>query len=126
MKILNLVLAVMFVVFAFLQLNDPDPVIWISIYGAMAVTCVLAAFKRYYIPAYIVLLIVYIAYSFVYLPSELQWMHSDDKAMLFDNLAKMQNLYIEESREYMGLAICVLVTVMHLVMAIRQRRKGFN
>lgn len=126
MKILNLVLAVMFVVFAFLQLNDPDPVIWISIYGAMAVTCVLAAFRTYYLPVYVVLLIVYIAYSFVYLPSELQWMHSNDKAMLFDNLAKMQNLYIEESREYMGLAICVAVTVMHLVMAIRQKRRGLH
>ncbi len=126
MKIFNLLLAVMFVVFAFLQLNDPDPVIWISIYGAVAVTCVLAAFRRYYIPAYIVLLIVYIAYSFVYLPSELRWLHSDDKAMLFDNLAKMQNLYIEESREYMGLVICMLVTVMHLVMAVVRKRKAFN
>jgi hypothetical protein len=99
MKIVNLLLAVMFVVFAFLQLNDPDPVTWISIYGAMAAICVLAAFRRYYVPAYVVLLVVYIAYSFSSFSSIVRWLRSDDKAMLFDNVAKMQNLYIEESRE---------------------------
>lgn len=116
----------MFVVFAFLQLNDPDPITWISIYGAMAVTCVLAAFRRYYIPAYIVLLVVYIAYSFSSLPSVLRWLRSDDKAMLFDNVAKMQNLYIEESREYLGLMICVVVLIMNLIMWRLQQRGRLN
>jgi hypothetical protein len=126
MKIVNLVLATMFVVFAFLQLNDPDPFTWISIYGAMAVICVLAAFRRYYVPAYIVLLVVYIAYSFSSFSSIVRWLRSDDKAMLFDNVAKMQNLYIEESREYLGLMICVLVLILNLIMWWLQQRRRVN
>ena len=36
MKIVNILLAIMFLAFTYLQFNDPDPVIWILIYGAMA------------------------------------------------------------------------------------------
>jgi hypothetical protein len=122
MKILNLVLAAMFLVFAFLQLNDPDPVVWISIYGAMAIVCVLAAFGRRHIPSYIILAVIYIAYSTVDWQSIGRWFRSDDKAMLFDNVAKMQNLYIEESREYLGLMICIAVLILNGVVAIVQRR----
>jgi hypothetical protein len=115
MKVFNLLLAAMFVVFAFVQVNDPDPVVWILIYGAMAVTCILAAFNRYYPVFLVVLLVAYVAYSVVFFPGVVQWLQSEDKSMLFDDLAKMQYLYIEESREFLGLLICILVLVMHLV-----------
>jgi hypothetical protein len=126
MKIVNLVLAVMFVLFAFVQINDPDPVLWILIYGLMAVACVLAAFGRYYSIALIVLLILYFAYSFINISSFLEWLRSDDKSMLFDDVAKMQNLYIEESREYLGLMICIVVLIMNLVHARMRGRKILN
>lgn len=126
MKILNLVLAAMFVVFAFLQINDPDPVVWILIYGAMAVTCVLAAFGHYYYAVLIGLLILFTGYSFVFLDGVREWLRSDDKSMLFDDIAKMQYLYIEESREFLGLLICILVLIMHLLRARLERRRAFN
>ncbi len=121
MKVLNLVLAAMFLVFAFVQVNDPDPVLWILIYGLMAVACILAAFRRHYPIAWILLIVLYGAYSFVYLSGVSEWFRSDDKAMLFDDLAKMQYPYIEESREFLGLMICIAVLIMHLVSA---RLKG--
>src|SRR5687768_621496 len=122
MKILNLILAVMFVVFAFVQVNDPDPVVWILIYGAMAVACVFAAFDHYYPKILLGLLIVYAAYSLVYFSGVAEWLRSENKSMLFDDIAKMQYPYIEESREFLGLFICMLVLVLHLVTArIRHR-----
>ena len=36
MRILNFILALMFLAFAFVQIKDPDPMVWILIYGAMA------------------------------------------------------------------------------------------
>jgi hypothetical protein len=123
MKIANLVLAAMFVVFAFLQVNDPDPVVWILIYGVMAVVCVLAAFRRHYIIVYVVLIVIYMAYAHSSWPSILRWLRSDDKAMLFDNVAKMQNLYIEESREFLGLMICVVVLIINALLARARRRE---
>ena len=121
MKIVNLLLAVLFVVFAFLQINDPDPAIWILIYGVMAVTCVLAAFGHYYPKVLIAILVVYVVYSATYWESILRWLKADNKAMLFDDVAKMENLYIEESREFLGLFICIIVLIIHLAMARRLR-----
>lgn len=126
MKIVNLLLAVLFVVFAFLQINDPDPAIWILIYGAMAVMCVLAAFGYYYTKVLIAILVVFVAYSAMYWQSILRWLKADNKAMLFDDVAKMENLYIEESREFLGLFICIVVVIMHLAKARLRRHRDLN
>jgi hypothetical protein len=119
-KIINFLLAIMFLIFAFLQVNDPDPVIWILIYGAMAVVCILAMFNYYNRIALFSLLIFYVIYSFFYFPGVKEWLAQDDKARLFDNVAKMEHPFIEESREFLGLAINVIVLVFHL---IRSRKK---
>lgn len=126
MKVLNLVLAAMFLLFAFVQINDPDPVLWILIYGLMAVVCVLAAFKYYYRTVLLAILIAFVAYSFVYLPGVGEWLRTDDKALLFDDLAKMQHPYIEEAREFLGLLICILVIIMHLIVSRSNQRKAVN
>lgn len=126
MKVLNLVLAAMFLLFAFVQINDPDPVLWILIYGLMAVVCVLAAFKYYYRGVLLAILIAFVAYSFVYLPGVAEWLRTDDKALLFDDLAKMQHPYIEEAREFLGLLICILVIIMHLIVSRSKQRKAVN
>ncbi len=119
MKIFNLVLALMFLLFAFVQINDPDPVIWILIYGIMAVSCVLAAFRRYYPPATLVLLVIFAIYGLSYGPGLIEWMKSDNKWMLFSDIAKMEYSYIEESREFLGLLIAILVLLMHWVSSRR-------
>jgi hypothetical protein len=46
--------------------------------------------------------------------------------MLFDDIAKMQYPYIEESREFLGLVICILVLVMHLFAARARPRSAYN
>lgn len=114
MRITNLILAVMFIIFAFVQVNDPDPLIWILIYGLTAATCVMAAFD-YYLPRVLVGMAVILAgYAVYYFPGVREWLQHDHKEMLFDNLAKMEYSYIEESREFLGLLICVAVLIMHI------------
>jgi hypothetical protein len=39
MKTVNLILSILFVIFAALQYNDPDPFIWIPIYLFAAFLC---------------------------------------------------------------------------------------
>ena len=109
MRIVNFILAIMFLLFAFVQINDPDPVIWILIYGAMAVLCIMAIFEFYPTKFTIGLLVLYILYSIVYVPGVLEWLRQDNKAMLFDDVAKMQYPYVEEAREFLGLWICIIV-----------------
>lgn len=114
MRITNLILAVMFIIFAFVQVNDPDPLVWILIYGLMAATCVMAAFD-YYLPKVLIgMAFILAGYAIFYFPGLREWLQHDDKEKLFDNLAKMEFSYIEESREFLGLVICVAVLIMHI------------
>ncbi len=115
MKVVNLVLAVMFLLFAFVQINDPDPLLWILIYGAMAAVCVMAAFRYFIKPLLWVLLAGFIVYMAILIPGMQEWMAQPDKGVLFDEGMKMQHLYIEESREFLGLLICVIVLILQVV-----------
>jgi hypothetical protein len=122
MKIVNLLLAVMFLGFAFLQINDPDPLVWILIYGAMAVVCVMAAFNRYYKIPMTILVIFYLGYSVILIPGVREWLAQEDRSALFDDVAKMEHLYIEEAREFLGLMICVAVLALEFFRMYRQKK----
>lgn len=114
MKIVNFLLAIMFLLFAFVQINDPDPVVWILIYGSLAVICVMAMFEVYKQRVLLALLVALLGYSIFFMKGVGEWLRQENKGDLFDDVAKMQHLYIEESREFLGLMICVLVLAMHL------------
>ncbi|MBX2901635.1 MAG: transmembrane 220 family protein [Cyclobacteriaceae bacterium] len=113
-KFNNTILALLFLLFAAVQLNDPDPALWVVIYLNMVVICVWAMFRtpnKYWLwisgAAYLV-------YALILLPGAWQWIQSPDRSLLFDDLAKMQFPYIEETRECLGLLICVVVIAWQL------------
>jgi MFS superfamily sulfate permease-like transporter len=124
MKAVNLLLALMFVAFAVVQFNDPDPLVWILVYGAMAVICALAAFRYYPRTVMTVLLGCYVVYSFFFYKGVIEWWAQDDKSILFDDIAKMQHPYVEESREFLGLMTCIIVLILHLLLSRRQKTAG--
>lgn len=45
-KFFHILLSIVFTLFAYLNLNDPDPVIWVLAYGATAILFAMAAFGR--------------------------------------------------------------------------------
>ena len=114
----------MFLAFAFVQVNDPDPILWILIYGAMAVLSVMAIFE-YYVPIVLYLLGVgYAVYLILLFPGMMDWFHSADRSLLFDDLAKMQYYYIEEAREFLGLMICEIVLLFYIFLARALAKKN--
>jgi len=115
MKITNFILALIFLLFAFVQINDPDPVLWILIYGNMAVLCVLAMFKMRFIYWIAATIVLYGIYAALLINGAWEWLQSPDRSLLFDDIAKMQYPYIEETREFLGLFICISVAVFHLL-----------
>lgn len=123
MKIFNLLMAVIFVVFAFVQVDDPDPLEWILIYGSVAVSCILAAFRLYFPIALILLLVLFAGYAVFLWPGVKEWLAQDDPGMLFDDVTKMQYRFVEEAREFLGLVLCCLVLAFHLILS---QRKRFN
>jgi hypothetical protein len=124
MRVLHFTLAVLFLSFTIVQFNDPDPLLWILIYGAMVAVCVMAAFKLVYPKLMMVQGALYLVYCVLLWSGVSQWFTSDDKAMLFDDLAKMQYPYIEESREFLGLAICLVVLALYLWLSMRGKKSA--
>ena len=121
MKFLHGFLALMFLAFAALQLNDPDPVLWVLIYGAMVVVCVMAIFNKFNLIVLSILELVYLVYCFFLWPGVSEWLAQDDKSVLFDDVMKMEYPYIEESREFLGLFICLLVLAFYAFLAFRRK-----
>ncbi len=115
MKIINFILALIFLLFAFVQINDPDPFLWILIYGNVAVLCVLAMFRLHYSYWIWATLVFYSIYAVLLVSSAWHWLQSPDRSLLFDDIAKMQNIYIEETREFLGLMICISAMAFHLI-----------
>lgn len=113
----HLLLSLMFLAFALVQINDPDPLLWILIYLAMTVICALAAVNKFYTKIMIALVVGYLVYMSILFPGAMDWYRSPDRSLLFDDIAKMQYPYIEESREFLGLFICEVVLLVYLLIA---------
>lgn len=115
MKITNFILTILFLLFAFVQINDPDPILWILIYTNMAVLCAMAMFKKRFVYWLLASMVLYTIYASLLIGGAWEWLQSPDRSLLFDDLAKMQYPYIEETREFLGLLICITAAAFHIL-----------
>ncbi|HLO80653.1 MAG TPA: transmembrane 220 family protein [Chitinophagaceae bacterium] len=117
MKILNLVLCILFVIFAGLQYNDPDPFIWIPIYLFAAFLC-WRAYKGIYHRSLLILAIViyllYAIYLFFDTNGVISWA-SDHAAESIVQTMKAEKPWIEETREFGGLVILIVAMAINLI-----------
>lgn len=111
----------MFMAFAALQVNDPDPVLWILIYGVMAVVSVMAIFEFFNRKLIIGLAVLFIVYMVFLFPGVVEWYQQDNRSVLFDEGMKMEYPYIEESREFLGLLICLAVLMAYFFRSFRRK-----
>ena len=115
MRILNLILSILFVLFAALQYNDPDPWIWIPIYVYAATLCFLAYQGKQYKKALIAGILVCLAYAvYLFLDKDgvLSWARDHEAESLVQTM-KATKPWIEESREFGGLLIVLLALGMN-------------
>lgn len=123
MRYLAIFFTVMFILFAIVQYNDPDPVLWIPIYAYAALMSYLAYRQKYNIPALIAGLIGYLAGAIYYFPpSVADWINAEETAKSL----QMKMPFVEEARESMGLGICVIAMGIFLYAAYRQRKTQTN
>lgn len=122
MKILKIFFAILFLLFALVQINDPDPLLWIVIYGSMVVVSIMSIYHRYSNYLMILMASGFLIMTAIYFPGFHEWLGSPDRSLLFDDLAKMQFQYIEEAREFLGLTICLAVLVFYFRLSRRPAR----
>ena len=115
MKIFNLIFCFLFISFAALQYNDPDPYVWIPIYGYAAVLCWLAFRKKYYPKAYLLGIVVYTAYAgylFFSKDGMLDWLQEHNAEDIAQSM-KATKPWIEATREVFGLVISIIVLLVN-------------
>lgn len=124
MKVFNLLFCVLFLICTGLQYNDPDPYIWMPIYLYGVVLCWLAFRNRYYPKAYVAGIIIFLAYSSYYFFTDdgvLDWIQKHNAENIAATM-KASTPWIEDTREFFGLLILVLVLTVNLIYAKRKKR----
>ena len=103
-KLINWIVCVVFLLFAFVQLNDPDPYVWVAIYGLIAIFFAVSNFRN--IPKIIiqVLIIGLVLFALYHVGYFYEWLLSNNKSELFGDMI-YDKLYVEGTREFMGLVI---------------------
>jgi len=122
MKVFNIIFVFLFVLFAALQYNDPDPYIWVPIYLYAAVLCWFAFRNKFYPKAYIAGIVVYSIYAVYKIFDQnglLDWIEVHHAENIAETM-KAEKPWIEESREFFGLVIIIVVLLIDLIYARRK------
>src|SRR6476620_924188 len=115
MKLFNFLFIILFVLFAALQYNDPDPYIWIPIYGYAAVLCWFAFKGKYYPRAYTIGITVFLAYALFLVFTKngvIEWATEHHAENLVQTM-KAEKPWIEDTREFGGLVILITVLLIN-------------
>ena len=123
MKIFNILFFVLFLISAGLQYNDPDPYIWIPIYLYGAILCLLAFRNQYYPKAYLAGITIFAGYAlylFFTQDGVLDWIQKHNAENIAASM-KASTPWIEDTREFFGLVILIVVLLVNLIYA---KRKG--
>ena len=117
-RIVNALMALVFLMAVVVQYNDPDPLRWMAIYGAACVVSVMAMLQRRVRPAVpLIIGAVALAWSVSIIfggPGGANYLH------MFDAW-EMQSVNVEQAREATGLLI---VMAWMVVLALRGKRGG--
>jgi hypothetical protein len=116
MRTFNLVMSLVFILFAALQYNDPDPFIWITIYLFAAFLCwkVYQGIRhRKLMLLAIAIYAVYAVYLFFDHNGVLSWANEHAAESLVHSM-KAEKPWIEETREFGGLAILIITMGLNL------------
>ncbi len=110
MKIFSIVIAVLFALFAFFQLNDPDPFVWVSIYLLVAATAGLLASGRFYPVLVLILIGICIDRCMLAWPGVTDYIFNQDGMTIVEGMS-YDKPYIEETREFGGALLALLALI---------------
>lgn len=116
MKWINLFFSLLFLACAALQYNDADPYIWIPIYLFAAFLCWQAFRGSYYPRLYaggIMIFTAYAAYFFFTENGVLDWIQKHNAENIAATM-QAQKPWIEDTREFFGLVIIIMVLLLNL------------
>jgi hypothetical protein len=101
LKYIPLLLAIFFLLFVVVQYNDPDPLVWMLIYGFVSTICVLAFLKKLNRNLVLIAMPFYLGGSIYLWPGTYEGI----------SMSMGYKPHIELARESLGLLICFLAMI---------------
>jgi hypothetical protein len=123
-KFISYFLVLIFILFALVQLNDPDPWLWVPAYLFSAYTSYCSA-RNYYNPMLLIMLCpIYFFWGYSLFPESVStWIQQEEVAKSME----MKMPFIEEARESLGLIICFIVNGIFLLIGLnKSKRPNYN
>jgi hypothetical protein len=118
MKFFNIFFCIVFILFAIVQYNDPDPYLWVPIYLYPALLCFLKFIhKPISSIAYWAGFLVFGAYAIYKMfdtDGIIDWIQFHNASNIASTM-KAEKPWIEESREFFGLLIILIVLVINYI-----------
>jgi hypothetical protein len=100
----------LFLLFAIVQWNDPDPLIWMIFYGVMSLIYILLALgKKFAFYLSVLMLITCIIYMGFILPEIIKWIKDGMPSIVQSMKATIPT--IEYTREFLGLLLCLIACI---------------
>lgn len=117
MKLINAFFVFIFSISAVIQYNDPDPLLWIGIYGYGALVCLLAILGKdnkilHY--AGIGIFLAYALYLFFIPDGVLSWITRHGAENITGSMSD-EKPWIESTREFFGLLILSFALLLNLI-----------
>ncbi len=125
LKLFNIFFCIVFILFAAVQYNDPDPYIWMPIYLYTAILCWLAFRNKFFPGAYLLGIVLYAAYAiykFFDQNGVWDWITKHHEANIASTM-KAEQPWIEETREFFGLVILIVVLLINYIYSKRRMKK---
>ena len=117
LTVFNIFFFIVLVVFAAFQWNDPDALVWMSMYLYTALWCGLAVLGTYSPIGYIIGMAVYLPYATYLFFAEdgvRDWITKHKAASITASMAAKKP-WIEKTREFFGLLIATAVLLVNYV-----------
>jgi hypothetical protein len=106
MKILKIFFGILFLLFVVVQYNDPDPLLWMLIYGIVSAIFFLSFANIYHKKMTLAIILAGAIYSLIYIPGVYDWFTIGQVGEIVASM-KVDKPYVEESREFFGLWIAL-------------------
>jgi|SRR5688572_9709533 len=122
MKVFNIVLAILFVVFACLQFNDdPNDVwFWVLVYLGVAIISAFAAFNKYNMWVIFLGIGIVLYQMFRLFPAFSSWISSGTPSITGE--MKAISPHVELVREFFGLLLCLAILIYHYIRYSRLKK----
>ncbi len=116
----RIIIAVLFILFAAVQINDPDPWLWIALYAYIAVMAALGHFNVKTKPFLLGGMLICFIWLATLFPDFIRWIKMGMPSII--DQMKAEEIHIELVREFLGL----LLSIIALFLLYRFDKKTFS